>query len=111
MPSIRIEAGAGLQAQRPAVMLAVSQACLAPLGVHAGQNDVVMTCHGPGDRLVGEGRSESFCRIEIYMLAGRDPAQKAGLRSAIALSLAPFGIADDDLKLIVTDVPPANLGR
>lgn len=110
MPSIRIEAGPDLEPQRRAVMLAVSEACLAPLGVHAGQNDVVMACHALGERLVGEGRSDGFCRIEFYMLAGRSPAQKMALRSAIAEALAPFGIADDELKLIIIDVPPANLG-
>lgn len=111
MPSIRIEAGPGLHDRKSEVMRAVSEATYAPLSVTAAENDVVMTCHAPGVRIVGSGRSDEFFRVEIKMLAGRSDAQKAELRAAIATSLARFGIADCDLKMIVTDVPPANLGR
>ena len=111
MPSIRIEAGAHLEGREGEVMRAVSEAACRPLSVALAQNDIVMTCRADGLRLVGEGRSERFCRVEIFMLAGRSGEQKAELRREIGRRLAAFGIADADLKLIAIDVPPENLGR
>ncbi|MBA3519790.1 MAG: tautomerase family protein [Rhizobiales bacterium] len=111
MPSIRIETGTWLRGREHDLMLAVSEATFGPLGVRAEQNDVVINCRDAETRLIGPGKSERFCRIEIKMCAGRSDDQKRSLRANISQPLAPFGIPDSDVKMIVTDVPGANLGH
>ena len=90
-------------------MAAVSEATFAPLAVDASLNDVVMTCHD-GTRLIAQGRSDRFIRIEIKMLAGRSDQQKRALRASLCQALERFGITDADVKMIVTDVAKENLG-
>lgn len=111
MPSIRIEAGAWLRGRERELMLAVNEATFEPLGVRAEHNDIVMNCRDENTRLIAPGKSERFCRIEIKMLVGRSDDQKRQLRSNICRSLQAFGFSDDDVKMIVTDVPKSNLGR
>ncbi|MCV9937245.1 tautomerase family protein [Boseaceae bacterium BT-24-1] len=111
MPSIRIEAGAWLLGREREMMLAVNAATFEPLGVGSEQNDIVINCRDESTRLIAPGKSERFCRIEIKMLVGRSDDQKRQLRSNICRSLQPFGIADNEVKMIITDVPKSNLGR
>ncbi|MDZ4369392.1 MAG: tautomerase family protein [Afipia sp.] len=111
MPSIRIETGVWLLGREREMMLAVNAATFEPLGVGAEQNDIVINCRDESKRLIAPGKSERFCRIEIKMLIGRSDDQKRQLRSNICRSLQPFGIADDEVKMIIADVPKSNLGR
>lgn len=111
MPSIRIDTGLWLRGREHALMLAVNEATFAPLSVQASQNDIVLNCRDENTRLIAPGQSERFCRIEIKMLVGRSDEQKRQLRSNICRALQPFGLTDDDVKMIVTDVPKSNLGR
>lgn len=110
MPSIQIETGTWPRGRERDLMEAVSEATFEPLGVGAEKNDVVLDCRDPQTRLVPPGRSARFCRIEIRMIVGRSDEQKRHLRSSICQALAPFGVPEADVKLIVTEVRRADLG-
>lgn len=111
MPSIRVETGMWLRGSELDFMLVLNEATFAPLGVQAEQNDIVLNCRDEKARLIAPGKSDRFCRIEIKMLAGRSDEQKRHLRSNICRSLQAFGLSDNDVKMIVTDVPRSDLGR
>ena len=110
MPSIRIETGAWARGREQELMAAVNEATFEPLGVRAEQNDLVINCRDGHARLLALGKSERFLRVEIFMLAGRSDDQKRSLRANLCRALAAFGIAESDVKMIVTDVPRSNLG-
>lgn len=110
MPSIRVETGTWPRGREHDVMLAVSEATYGPLGVWAEKNDVVINCREAETRLIPPGKSDRFCRVEIKLVRGRSDGQKRALRESICRSLASFGVTESDVKMIVTEVPRANLG-
>lgn len=110
MASIRIDCRADLASVRMDVMESVQNALLGPFGLRSDQNDVVITCHADGDRLLPPKVSQDFCLVEVKTLAGKSDKQKRAARDAICAALSRFGVAPDDIKVIVIDVPRANLG-
>lgn len=111
MASIRIDCNATLASVKMDVMEAVQGALLGPFELRADQNDVVITCHASGDRLLPQKKSQDFCLVEVKTLAGKSDEQKRTARTAICAALSRFEVAPDDIKMIVIDVAPENLGR
>jgi phenylpyruvate tautomerase PptA (4-oxalocrotonate tautomerase family) len=97
--------------QRKAQFLeAVHSALVATL--HTPEEDKVLRLveHAAEDFTIPRAMSEKFTRLEITMFAGRSGETKRALYKAIVRSLEPFGVPPEDIKVILLEVPPGNVG-
>lgn len=60
--------------------------------------------------MIPESAGERFTRIEIVMFKGRSLPAKRALYQSIVRSLEPFGIPKEDVKIVLVEVPPENVG-
>jgi phenylpyruvate tautomerase PptA (4-oxalocrotonate tautomerase family) len=54
--------------------------------------------------------NERFTHIEITLFAGRSIEAKRALYCAVVESLEPFDVPADDVKIILIEVDPSNVG-
>ncbi|MGH6677989.1 MAG: tautomerase family protein [Bradyrhizobium sp.] len=80
--------------------------------LHTPKDDKVLRLveHPPAHFTIPASAGERYTHIEIAMFAGRTLATKRALYKAIVGRLAPFGVAAGDIKVILIEVPPENVG-
>ena len=66
--------------------------------------------HSPESFSLPRWASEQFTHIEITMFRGRSLDVKRALYSAIVKNLKPFGVPPNDIKIILLEVSPSDVG-
>ena len=66
--------------------------------------------HAPEDFSIPSWASERFTHIEITMFKGRSIEVKRALYRAIVENLQPFGVPGNDVKIILIEVSPSEVG-
>jgi hypothetical protein len=110
----------------PDVLVEVRQGWLGNEGsqflhaIHAGIVEVLRTPeddkilrlveHMPAHFAVPSPAGERYTHIEITMFAGRTLATKRALYKAIVNHLGPFGVPENDVKIILIEVSPESVG-
>jgi phenylpyruvate tautomerase PptA (4-oxalocrotonate tautomerase family) len=111
MPSTRIETSAGWINGRHAELIAAVQRALVE-GIRIPENDrsVRVLEYPPSAFAAAPGRSANFTLIEISMFEGRSIDAKRRLYAALARELQAFGVAAEDVKVVIHDEPRENWG-
>jgi phenylpyruvate tautomerase PptA (4-oxalocrotonate tautomerase family) len=111
MPDLLVELrGAWLGEHKAAFIEAINAGLAAALETPPEETLLRLIEHAPGSFLVPKGSGERFTRIEITLFAGRSMAAKRRLYQALVQSLAPFGVAPADVKIVLLEVPKENVG-
>lgn len=111
MPSTRLDTRSGWIDGRHAELLAAIQRGLVE-GIRIPDTDRCVRIHEypDGAFMVPSGKGPAYSVLEISMFKGRSVEAKARLYAALQRELAPFGLREGDLKIIVHDVPFENWG-
>lgn len=111
MPSTRIETRKGwLGTQKREFIEAVHAALVAGILIPEGDRCVRLVEYDDDAFIVAADKGPRYCVIEICMFVGRSTDAKRRLYAELTSRLAPFGLAVQDLKVIVHDVPRENWG-
>jgi hypothetical protein len=66
--------------------------------------------HAAGSYLTPFTAGERFTRIEIVLFGGRSLEAKRELYRAMVRNLQPFGIPPEDVKVVLVEITPENVG-
>jgi phenylpyruvate tautomerase PptA (4-oxalocrotonate tautomerase family) len=110
MPSTHIITGEWAQGRETALVEAVESAFVAALKTPQWDRDIVVDLYGANRRIVPEGKSERYTRIEIKLLSGRSMGAKRNLYRAIVDNLGALGIPREEIKILLIEIPPENWG-
>jgi 4-oxalocrotonate tautomerase len=98
-------------AQKAALLKAVSDAVVEGVGAPLRTVRIVLSEASPQDVIVGGELGKEMARADIMLIAGRTEEQKASLIAAVNKAIcASIGISNQDVRVILTDVPAINLG-
>lgn len=111
MPDVLAEVRQGWIGNEGACFLEAIQAAIVET-LHTPKDDKVLRLveHPPAHFAIPASAGERYTHIEITMFAGRILATKRALYKAIVGHLSPFGVAAGDVKVILIEVPPENVG-
>jgi phenylpyruvate tautomerase PptA (4-oxalocrotonate tautomerase family) len=110
MPSTRIASGDWARGREMELIAAVQSAMLSAIKIPEWDRDVVVDLYDASRRIIPTGRSEQFTRIEIELFAGRSLEAKRALYRSIVRNVAALGVPENDIKIILLDVPLQNWG-
>ncbi len=111
MPSTRIETRAGwLGNRRHDFIEAVQAALVAGILIPKGDRCVRLLEFGEDDIITPAHAGPRYTVIEISLFSGRSLEAKRRLYAAMVENLAPFGLAPQDIKVILIEVPQENWG-
>lgn len=111
MPSTRIETRKGwLGAQKREFVEAVQAGLVAGILIPEGDRCVRLAEYDEDAFIVGADKGPRYCVIEISMFSGRSLDAKRRLYAELTTRLAMFGLAVQDLKVILHEVPRENWG-
>ncbi len=111
MPSTRIETRRGwLGADRTAFLEAVQRALVAGILIPEGDRCVRLVEIDEDAFISGAHVGPRYTVIEISLFTGRSIDAKRRLYAALVSELAPFGLAEHDIKTILHEVPRENWG-
>ncbi|HUC68442.1 MAG TPA: tautomerase family protein [Stellaceae bacterium] len=111
MPDLLVELrGAWLGERKADFIEAINAGLVAALHTPPEETLLRLIEHGPGDFLVPQGSGERFTRMEITLFAGRSIAAKRRLYQTLVHCLATFGVAPEDVKIVLIEVPKENVG-
>jgi len=111
MPSTRIETRRGwIDGQRGAVIEAVQKALIT--GILIPENDrCIRLAEYDADAMIAPPHvGPRYMVIEISLFTGRSIEAKRRLYAALVAELSPFGLAPNDIKVILHEVPRENWG-
>lgn len=92
------------------LIAAVQSAMLSAIKIPEWDRDVVVDVYDVNRRIIPTGRSEKFTRVEIELFAGRSIEAKRALYRTIVRNLAALGVPENDIKIILLEVPLQNWG-
>ncbi|RYE09705.1 MAG: tautomerase family protein [Hyphomicrobiales bacterium] len=111
MPSTRLETRTGWLAGRHAALAAaIQQALVESIKIPEHDRDIRILEYPAEAFLPPPGRGANYSVLEISLFTGRSLDAKRKLFAALAAALAPFGLGEGDLKVILIDVPRENWG-
>jgi phenylpyruvate tautomerase PptA (4-oxalocrotonate tautomerase family) len=110
MPSTRIASGEWARGREMELIAAVQSAMLSAIKIPEWDRDVVVDIYDGGRRIIPTGRSERFTRIEIALFADRSIEAKRALYRSIVRNVATLGVPENDIKIILLEVPLENWG-
>jgi phenylpyruvate tautomerase PptA (4-oxalocrotonate tautomerase family) len=110
MPSTRIACGEWARGREGELIAAVQSAMLSAIKIPEWDRDVVVDVYDVNRRIIPTGRSEKFTRVEIELFAGRCIETKRALYRTIVRNLAALGVPENDIKIILLEVPLQNWG-
>ena len=111
MPSTRLETRAGWLAGRHAALAAtIQQVLVETIKIPEQDRDIRILEYPEEAFLPPPGRGPQYSVLEITLFSGRTLDTKRKLFAALETALAPFGLGDGDLKVILIDVPRENWG-
>ena len=111
MPAVRVETAEGWIAGRYAEIGAALQAALvASIKIPEQDRDIRFAEYPAAAFLPPPGRGPNYCVIEISLFSGRSLEAKRKLYAALVQAMAPFGLAAEDVKTVLIEVPRENWG-
>ncbi|WP_315834694.1 tautomerase family protein [Bradyrhizobium prioriisuperbiae] len=111
MPDILVEVrGSWLGARKRSFLLAIHDAVIEALKSDPEDKVVRLIEHASVDFLIPAQASDRFTHIEITQFVGRSIDTKRMLYRAMVRHLEPFGISAHDIKIVLKEVPLANVG-
>jgi phenylpyruvate tautomerase PptA (4-oxalocrotonate tautomerase family) len=110
MPSTRIETAAGWIDDHAALIAATQRALVEAIRIPEHDRDIRVLEYPAHAFAPPPGRGPHYSIVEISMFAGRSLDAKRRLYAALAREYAAFGLAPNDIKIIVHDVPRENWG-
>lgn len=111
MPSTRIETRKGwLGAQKRDFIEAVQAALVAGILIPEGDRCVRLVEYDEDAFIVGADKGPRYSVVEISLFTGRSIEAKRRLYAELVTRVAPFGLAPQDLKVILHEVPRENWG-
>jgi phenylpyruvate tautomerase PptA (4-oxalocrotonate tautomerase family) len=111
MPSTRLETRAGWIAGRhAAIAAAIQQAMVETIKIPVDDRNIRILEY-PGEAfLPPPGKGPNFSVLEINLFSGRSLDAKRKLYAALSAALAPFGLGEGDVTVILHEVPRENWG-
>jgi phenylpyruvate tautomerase PptA (4-oxalocrotonate tautomerase family) len=111
MPSVLISIRKPRPAhERVAIIEAVQAAMVEAIKIPAGDRCVRLQTFEACDFIVSAQRSEDFTLVEISLFSGRSMDAKRALYKAVVANLGGVGIAPNDVKIVLHEVPRENWG-
>jgi len=111
MPDVLVEVrGAWLGSQKSRFLDAIHAAIVDALQTPKGDKVLRLTEHKAEQFAVPQSAGDKYTHIELTMFVGRSLAAKRALYKAIVRNLEPFGVAPNDVKIILIEVPLENVG-
>lgn len=111
MPDVLAEVRSGWLAGEGSRFLDAIQTAIADtLGAPKDDKILRLIEHSPSHFAIPASAGDKFTHIEITMFAGRTLATKRSLYQAITGNLEPFGVPANDIKIILIEVSPENVG-
>lgn len=110
MPSIRITTGDWGKKLRRQSLVVVRAALADALDMDLADQDLVVHSVDDNHWVTPDATSRRFTRIEVTMWPGQDLSAKQRLFDAFADALEAHHIRPEDIKLIIYEVPPENVG-
>ena len=111
MPSTRIETRRGwIDGQRGAVIEAVQRALMTGILIPENDRCIRLVEFEEDAMMVPPHVGERYMVIEISLFTGRTIEAKRRLYAALVMELAVFGLAANDVKVILHEVPRENWG-
>ena len=111
MPDILVEVrGAWLGDRKRSFLLAIHDAVIEALKSDPEDKVVRLVEHAPDDFLIPMPASDRFTHIEITLFVGRSIDTKRILYRTMVRHLGPFDIPVNDVKIVLKEVPLANVG-
>jgi phenylpyruvate tautomerase PptA (4-oxalocrotonate tautomerase family) len=96
--------------ERRAIIEAVHQALIAAIKIPSHDRTLRLQTFAAEDFAVEPQASENYTQIEVSLFPGRTLAAKRDLYQTLVRSLGAFGIAPQDVKVILHEVPRENWG-
>jgi phenylpyruvate tautomerase PptA (4-oxalocrotonate tautomerase family) len=110
MPSTTVITGEWARGHETELIEAVQSAFVTAIKTPEWDRDIVVALYDGRRRVFPQGKSERFTRIEITLFTGRSMEAKRNLYRSIVDNLAVLGIAKNEIKIVLIEVPPHNWG-
>ncbi len=111
MPDVLIEVRADwLKDRKVNFIEAVEDGIVAALQTPKDDKILRLIEHSPENFSMPRWAGERFTHIEITMFKGRSIEAKRALYQAIVNNLEPFGVPPNDIKIILIEVLPSEVG-
>jgi phenylpyruvate tautomerase PptA (4-oxalocrotonate tautomerase family) len=111
MPDVLIEVRSGwLKERKPDFIEAIEDSIVAALQTPKDDKILRLIEHPPECFSIPRWAGERFTHIEITLFAGRNIETKRALYRAIVDHLEPFGVPANDIKIILIEVEPVDVG-
>jgi phenylpyruvate tautomerase PptA (4-oxalocrotonate tautomerase family) len=110
MPSTQIMTGDWARGREMELIEAVQSAFVTAIKTPDWDRDVVVDLYDRDRRIVPTGKSEHYTRIEIKLFSGRSIEAKRDLYRSLVQNLAAVGIPENEIKILLVEVPPQNWG-
>lgn len=111
MPDVLIEVrGDWLKGRKAEFVEAVEDGIVAALKTPKGDKILRLVEHAPECFSIPNWAGERFTHIEITLFAGRSLDVKRALYRTLVDNLAPFDVPAADVKVILIEVDPSNVG-
>jgi hypothetical protein len=111
MPDMLVEVrGSWLNGKQTAFLEAAHEAVVQALRTPADEPLARLVEHPAGNYLTPKASGPRFTRVEIVLFAGRSLDAKRQLYRAMVQNLRPFGVPPEDVKVVLIEVTPENVG-
>lgn len=111
MPDVLIEVrGDWLGARKADFIEAIKHGIVTALRTPEDDKILRLIEHAPESFSIPRWAGERFTHIEITMFVGRTIEVKRTLYRALVENLKPFGVPEGDVKIILIEVDPSNVG-
>ena len=111
MPDVLVEVrGDWLKGRKAGFLEAIEDGVVAALRTPKEDKILRLIEHSPENFSIPRWASEQFIHIEIKLFRGRSLDLKRALYSAIVKNLEPFGVPPNDVKIILLEVSPSDVG-
>jgi len=111
MPDVLVEVrGDWLKARKGAFIDAIEDGIVTALKTPKDDKILRLIEHAPECFSIPCWAGERFTHIEITMFAGRSLEAKRALYRAVVDNLQRFGVPENDVKIILIEVDPSNVG-
>ena len=111
MPDALVEVRGGwLGSQKSRFLNAIHAAMVEALQTPKDDKVLRLVEHRPEQFAIPSLAGEKYTHIELTMFFGRSTAAKRALYKAIVRNIEPFGVSPNDVKIILIEVPPENVG-
>src|SRR5450631_3724626 len=111
MPDVLVEVrGAWLGSQKSRFLEAIRAAMVEALQTPKDDKVLRLTEHKAEQFAIPQSAGDKYTHIELTMFVGRSLAAKRALYKAIVRNLEPFGVPPNDVKMILIEVSPENVG-